>query len=95
MFKNANFNAKWLYAFITNIEFISINCCKVSFELYVLQTWQFDYVIHPSFVVREHVIDDTIGKNLIPENLETGEYVGNGFDDFDCVHPVRPDAALL
>lgn len=30
-----------------------------------------------SFVEREHTNDDTFGNNLVPENLETGEYVYN------------------
>jgi hypothetical protein len=83
MFQNENFSDRWLYAFITEIEFISINCCNVHFELDVMQTWYFDYTVKPSFVVREHVIDDTIGLHLVPENLETGELTCNSLEVFD------------
>lgn len=83
MFKNANFNSKWLYAFITDIKFVSINVCQISFELDIMQTWYFDYQLLPSFVVREHTNDDTIGSNLVPENVETGEYVSNGVENLN------------
>lgn len=74
MFKNANFSSKWLYAFITDIQYISVNCCSISFELDLMQTWHFDYSIKESFVVREHVEDDAIGKHLVDEGIDTGEY---------------------
>lgn len=79
MFKNANFSSKWLYAFITNIEYVSVNCCKVSFELDLMQTWYFDYQLKQSFVVREHVTNDAIGANLVEEGLEVGEYVPRNY----------------
>lgn len=83
MFKNTNFTDRWIYAFIKNIEFISINCCKVEFEMDVIQTWWFDYVTNDCFVTREMVDDDAIGANLVPENLETGEYVSNDVESID------------
>ena len=83
MFKNANFNSRWIYAFIKNIEFVSINCCKVEFEMDVLQTWYFDHVINDSFITREMVDDDSIGNNLINEGLETGEYISNDDEHLD------------
>lgn len=78
MFKNGNFSDKWLYAFITDIEFISINCCSVKFEIDVMQTWYFDYTLNESFVEREHVNDDTIGHHITEENIDTGEFINDG-----------------
>ena len=45
----------------------------------VFQTWQFDFIYKRSFVEREHVNDDTIGKHTYPEVLESGEYVVNNY----------------
>lgn len=78
MFQNSNFNNKWFYAFITQIEFANTNMCLVHFELDVWQTWYFDITIKECMVEREHTNDDTIGSNLVPENLETGDYVQQG-----------------
>lgn len=77
MFQNSNFSNKWFYAFIKSIDFINVNRSDIEFEIDVLQTWMFDYTIKPSFVEREHIADDTIGNNLVAENLELGEYVSN------------------
>lgn len=75
MFQNANFSDRWIYAFITKIDYINLNMCLVSFSIDVLQTWYFDYTVNQSMIEREHVEDDTIGLHIIPENLEHGEYV--------------------
>lgn len=81
MFQNANFSNKWFYAFITAIDFDNVNMSRLSIEIDVMQTWYFDYTVKPSFVQREHinVDEDTIGANLVPENLELGEYVMKDF----------------
>lgn len=77
MFKNSNFNSKWIYAFIKNIEFINVNVCDITFEMDILQTWLYgiDWNCKSSFVMREHVSDDTIGKHITDEGIDTGEYL--------------------
>ncbi len=77
MFQNANFSNKWFYAFITSIDFVNTNECQINFQIDAWQTWQFDIVIHPSFIEREHANTDAIGDNLVPENLELGDYVSD------------------
>lgn len=79
MFQNSNYGTKWFYAFIVNYEYINANTTEIQFEIDAMQTWAFDYTVHPSFVSREHIQVDSIGANLVPENLETGEYVVNGY----------------
>ena len=77
MYQNEAYTNKWFYAFITNMEYVNDNMTYITIKTDVYQTWQFDIQWKRSFVEREHVNDDTIGKNLLPENLETGEYVVN------------------
>jgi hypothetical protein len=74
MFQNANFNDKWFYAFISEIEYIGTNMCNVKFELDVWQTWRFDITLKPSFVEREHSSSDTVGGNLVNESVDLGQY---------------------
>ena len=83
MYRNTSYSDKWFYAFITKIEFVSDGISRIYFETDVIQTWLFDYTIKPSFVEREHVTDDSIGRHTLPEGLELGEYVSNwhGKDD--------------
>lgn len=74
MYRNENFSNKWFYAYITGMQFESPNCTKISIKTDVWQTWQFDLTYKRTFVEREHVNDDTVGANTVPENLELGDY---------------------
>lgn len=74
-YQNPNFGNKRFYAFITGLEYIAQDTVKLFLELDVFQTYQFDLNYNPCFVEREHTLNDTIGFNTIPENLEIGEYV--------------------
>lgn len=75
MFQNTNFGIKWFYGFITDVLYLSNNVSEITFQIDVMQTYYFDYMLDQCFVVREHTRDDTVGANLIPENLDTGEYI--------------------
>ena len=75
MYQNRNFTNKWFYAFITDMSFLNNSTTAITIETDVFQTWLFDVEIKPSFVAREHTNDDTIGANIVPENLETGDYI--------------------
>lgn len=82
MYRNRNFSSKWFYAFITKKEYVSDNCTALTIKTDCYQTWQFNIDIKPSFVVREMLStsDDVVGANVLPENLQLGEYVCNKFD---------------
>lgn len=75
MYQNTYYGNQWFYAFITDMRYINDGCTEIQIQTDVIQTWMFDYNVNPSFVEREHTNDDTVGKNTVPENLETGEYI--------------------
>lgn len=76
-YKNTGFTTKYYFCFITNMEYVNENCTLVTFETDCFQTWQFQIQYKQSFVEREHVNNDAVGLNTVPENLETGEYICN------------------
>lgn len=78
MFRNNSFENKWFYAFITSIEYVNNYTWEIGFELDVMQSWMFDYELEKCFVEREHSATDNLFENLVPENLELGEYVSDG-----------------
>lgn len=80
MYQNTAYSNKWFYAFITKMEYINDDRTDVYIETDVIQTWLFDYEVKSSFVEREHVSDDTVGIHTVPENVELGEYISNGFE---------------
>ena len=75
MYQNTAFGNKWFYAFIDDIKWINPSLTELHLKTAYFQTWQFDLVYADSFIEREHVNDDTIGKHTIPEGLETGDYI--------------------
>ena len=77
MYKNEAYTNKWFYAFITNMEYKNDNLTLITIQTDVFQTWQFDIIYRRMFVEREHVNDDTVGANLIDENLQLGEFICN------------------
>ena len=80
MFKNTSFENKWFYAFITKIEYRNNGTSVVHFEIDVMQTWMLNFTVDPCFIEREHSTTDSPGDNLVPENLETGDYMLDGLD---------------
>ena len=75
MFQNDNFSDKWFYAFIVDVQYINPNTTLIVFQLDVMQSWMFDYTILPSLVEREHVYDDSLYANLIPEGIQVNERI--------------------
>lgn len=76
MFQNKEYNDKWFYAFITELEYENAQVTKVHFQLDVFQTWRFEVQFKPSFVVREHRrlwnSDGSPAINTIDEGLNYG-----------------------
>lgn len=80
-FINSQHEGKRFYCFITDVRYISDVAAEIDFEIDVMMTWlkhgtgttgaEFD----TCFIEREHVLDDTIGKHILDEGLEFGDYV--------------------
>ena len=82
MFKNTGFENKWFYAFILSVDYISNNVSQITFVIDQLQSWFFEMELKQCYVEREHSTTDVAGDNIIPEGLDTGEYIyrDNNYD---------------
>ena len=80
-FRNYPDNTQWYYGFVTSVEWLSSNSCRIHFEPDYWQNNIYDVTINSCFVEREHVAPDAdiYYNNLVPEGLETGEYKATGF----------------
>ena len=80
MYQNTSYGSKWFYAYITGVTYKSDGMSELTIKTDVYQTWCFEALWRESFIEREHIAkaDDIVGANLIPENLETGDYVMDG-----------------
>ena len=80
-FQNTDYSGKWFFAFITNVKFISPGTTQIEFEIDAWSTWFEDWIKKPCYIIREHVNDDTIGANTVPENLDVGEVIEESTDN--------------
>lgn len=69
IFQNSAFSNKYFYAFITDVEYVSNNTCRIVFEIDNLQTYYFDIDFLPSLIAREHSATDNIGDSVTPEPI--------------------------
>lgn len=82
MYQNTNYDTKWFYAFVDKINYINDGTTDITIKTDVMQTWKFEINYQASFVEREMIVTDTRGANVIPEGLETGEYVSQFVSNF-------------
>ncbi len=82
-FQNANFENKWFYAFIDTVDYINNEVTEISYTLDVIQTWLMQTGTNETpedkfedcFIIRQHTTADTIGSNVVPEDVQLGQYV--------------------
>lgn len=73
-FKNTSFENKWFYCFVDKAEYVNNNTVEIFYHIDVIQTYMFNWRFNQCLIEREHVTDDEIGHNTLPEGLETGPY---------------------
>lgn len=85
LYKNTAYGNKWIFAFITNVEFLANDVSRITFKTDVFNTWYFDITFKASYIQREHTNDDTIGANILDEEITGGEYVVNSGSDLPII----------
>ena len=89
-FQNSRTGNKWYYAFVLSCDYVNENTSIITYEIDVMQTWfEQGGSVRPSFVLRQHVNNDTFGLNLENEPV--------GSDVYDCeeIHYTSPDGTLF
>jgi hypothetical protein len=86
LYKNTAYGNKWIFAFITNVEFLANDVSRITFKTDVFNTWYFDIVFKDSYIEREHTNDDTIGANTLNEEIGASEYVCNGGSEIPIIN---------
>lgn len=82
-FRNISFENKYFYAFITNWEYVNNITTEITYEIDVMQSFITNAIVKQCFVEREHIQNDQIGANLVPEGLEQGDYIVDGISEFN------------
>lgn len=81
-FKNTEFENRWIYAFITDLEYVANGATKIDFEIDYLMTWMGTFNLKQCFVERQHVTNDAIGVNTLDEGINYGDYVIEALHDY-------------
>lgn len=84
-FQNTNYCNKWYFAFVDRIQYINDGVARIHYTVDIFATWWSYWSPKACFISREHVMDDTIGKHTIPEQLETGDYIQQNIGPFGGV----------
>lgn len=71
-FRNDDYYAKWYFAFVNSVDFISPNCTEISFTIDEWTTWFDQFIQKTCYVIRHHVNNDGIGEHTLNENLDVG-----------------------
>lgn len=73
-FQNMGFNEYfYVYAFITNVDYVNNVTCIVTYDIDIFTTFYYACYITQCYVEREHTNNDTIGNNVVAEELYTGD----------------------
>lgn len=75
LYRNSAYSTRWFCAYITKMTYKNDGMTEVAIATDHWQTWRDKISLKSCFVEREHVADDTLGKNTIDEGLETGEHI--------------------
>lgn len=81
-FQNTDYSNKWFFAWIDEVIYKSDNACELKYTVDAWSTWFEKWTKKPCYIIREHVNDDGIGANTIPENIDVGE-VQETFEQID------------
>lgn len=83
-FQNKDYDNKWFFAFIDEVNYVGENNTEIKYTIDAWSTYFSSLTLKPSFVIREHTNDDTVGANTIPEDIETGEYINQPSEQSDA-----------
>lgn len=86
IYRNTAFNNKYFYAFVTGVSYVNNETSDLTWQLDVMQTFLFDYSLKECFIERQHVADDRLGANLVPEGLDIGELVWGAHDQIPATY---------
>lgn len=74
-FQNKDYSNKWFFAFIDDVIYKGENNTEIRYTVDAWSTWYDKWTKKNCFINRQHVLNDTIGSNLVDENLNIGDVI--------------------
>ena len=72
-FQNKDYSNKWFFAFIDEVIYQGEENTEIRYTIDAWATWYDKWSVEKCFIERQHVLNDTIGSNLVDENLNVGD----------------------
>ena len=72
-FQNKDYDNKWFFAFIDDVIFKGEKNTEIQYTVDSWATWFDKWTTKKCFINRQHELVDTIGSNLVEENINIGE----------------------
>lgn len=90
-FVNLDFSAvpKYVYCFITSVDYINNNVSEIHYEIDVIQTWDSNYQLQQCFVERQHTESDKLYEHIVPEDLMLGDNYGYRLEESVDFHSFK------
>ncbi len=82
-FQNKDYDNKWFFAFVNDVVYKSDSCTEIVFTIDYWSTWFNKLTLSNCYVKREHTNNDTIGANILDENLDIGDVICEHVDSID------------
>lgn len=81
-FQNKDYSNKWFFAFIDEVIYRGEENTEIRYTIDAWSTWYDKWSTKKCFIERQHELVDTIGSNLIDENLNVGDVEEIAEDEF-------------
>ena len=74
-FQNKDYSNKWFFAFVDDVIYKGDSNTEIRYTIDAWATWFDKWSVKKCFIERQHENVDTIGSNLVEENLNVGDVI--------------------
>lgn len=74
-FQNPDYDNKWFFAWIDEVIYRGDKSTEITFTIDAWSTWFGSWTKKTCYISRQHTMNDTIGANTVPENLDIGDVI--------------------
>lgn len=80
-FQNPAYDNKWFFAWIDEVIYRGDKNTEITFTIDAWSTWFGKWTKKTCYIERQHTLNDAIGANTLPENLDVGEVMEESYDE--------------
>lgn len=74
-FQNPDYDNKWFFAWIDEVIYRGDKSTEITFTIDAWSTWFGSWTKKTCYIERQHVLNDAIGANTVPENLYINDII--------------------